>query len=89
MDDARAALYLYHKHRKVSAGRLRWDHWQVECCASLHQQCHPGMAQEWEMHIERGTLARLKPPGGGTAAQNGSTGKSLEELAAADDMVDL
>lgn len=44
--------------------------------------------QEWEMHMERGTVSQLKAPGG--AQQPGKKAvKTLEELAAADDMVDL
>ena len=42
------------------------------------------------MHIERGTVGQLKAPGGEQQQQGRKKGaKTLEELAAADDMVDL
>lgn len=43
------------------------------------------------MHLERGTVSLLKAPGGRAASQTGlgTAGKTLEDLAAADDMVDL
>lgn len=43
--------------------------------------------QEWELHIERGTMSQLKPLTGRSEA--GKAKKTLEQLAAADDMVDL
>lgn len=49
-----------------------------------------GPLQEWEMHIERGTISQLKAPDGGQQQPGRKKGaKTLEELAAADDMVDL
>ena len=43
------------------------------------------------MHLERGSVSQLKAPGGRAALEDGSgkAGKTLEDLAAADDMVDL
>ena len=49
---------------------------KVSCCM-----------QEWEAHIERGTLSQLKPLSGRPGANKAK--KTLEQLAAADDMVDL
>lgn len=44
--------------------------------------------QEWEQNIERGTISQLLPP---LPGQNGKAKRqrTLEELAAADTMVDL
>jgi hypothetical protein len=39
------------------------------------------------VHMERGTVSQLQPPGGRQSANRAQ--KSLEQLAAADDMVDL
>ena len=48
----------------------------------------PGSVQEWEHNIERGTISQLLPP---LPGQNGKAKRqrTLEEMAAADPMVDL
>lgn len=46
--------------------------------------------QEWEHHMERGTISQLQPPLPGQQGQGkGKRQRTLEELAAADQMVDL
>lgn len=46
--------------------------------------------QEWELALQRGTVTQLTPPAhGGGQARNPKSGKSLEQLAANDIMVDL
>lgn len=46
--------------------------------------------QDWELHMQQGTISQLKAPGRQAAQTSGGKAKkTLEELAAADDMVDL
>lgn len=46
--------------------------------------------QDWELHIQQGTISQLKAPGRQASQScSGKAKRTLEELAAADDMVDL
>ena len=48
------------------------------------------LRQEWELAIQRGNVSQLSPPAaGGAQGARPKAGKTLAQLAAEDDMVDL
>ena len=104
VEDARAALFLYQRHAKVTCwpdwlsqltGLQAWHLWHSFRVTVVLNECAASLLillllnQEWERNIQKGTVSKLLPQGKVGGRRGTGAVKTLAAFAATDVMVDL